>query len=442
MQKNTGVFVIDGFELKDAQKAFFHYKVVQGDEQVIFTEELAFPEPFSNIPDEFVQRLFQNIAIVLGISYYKIFCLPEIQVSQFSLTQKQADFWNTVYKKGLGEFFYKNQIDFRNLIHFLVATDKEDDSIALPRKNRSLVLFGGGKDSLVTVEALKKEKKPFAILTVNPTNLHKELADKIDTEKIYITRTLDPKLFDIQNSGYKGHVPSSAMNAFISFAAACFYDYQYVIASNEASASIGNVAYLGSEINHQWSKSLEFETLFQAYTSEFVTPEVTYFSLLRPFSEFKITEMFSQNRQYFAQFSSCNTNFKLDPSAAADKDDKGLWCGKCPKCAFVFVSLAAFLPKAKVIEIFGKNLLADPQLVPVYEELLGISGFKPFECVGTPEETQFAFYKVWQKKEYADDVAIKLFENKVLANIDVKEIEKRVYQKHEHRIPKEMLLFS
>lgn len=432
MQKNSGIFVIDGFELNNAQKALFYYKVIQGDEQVLFTEELVFPEPFPDISDDLVKRLFQNIALVLGISYYKVFCPPEIQLSPFALTHKQADFWNSVYTKGLGEFFYKNKIDFRKLIHFPSTSDQVNAPVALPRKNRSLVLFGGGKDSLVTVEKLKKEKNPFAILTVNPTHLHKKLANMIDVSKIYITRTLDPKLFELSRTGYNGHVPSSAMNAFISFAAACLYDYQYVIASNEASASFGNVDYLGIEVNHQWSKSLEFETLFQSYTEEFITPDATYFSLLRPFSEFKIMEIFSKYSQYFTHFSSCNTNFKLHEKPTQK------WCGKCPKCAFVFICIAALLPKSQVVEIFGKNLLADKGLITTYQELLGIVGFKPFECVGTPDEAQYAFYKAWEKKEYTNDVIMKFFMDKVLPDIDIEKLEEKVMQSHEHLIPKEM----
>ena len=40
------------------------------------------------------------------------------------------------------------------------------------------------------------------------------------------------------------------------------------------------------------------------------------------------------------------------------------------------------------MEIFGKDLWADPELKPIFEELNGTAEVKPFECVGTVEEVR------------------------------------------------------
>ncbi len=181
--------------------------------------------------------------------------------------------------------------------------------------------------------------------------------------------------------------------------AALLYDFRVVVASNEASANYGNVMYLGSEMNHQWSKSLEFETLLSQYVTNYISQDLSVFSLLRPLTEMDIAKTFSKYPNYFHSFTSCNTNFKIQHNPR-----RGQWCGKCPKCAFVFLILSAFLPKETVIGIFQKNLFADPTLIATYEELLGIAGFKPFECVGTPEESILAFRKVREKGEFSGDV--------------------------------------
>ena len=72
----------------------------------------------------------------------------------------------------------------------------------------------------------------------------------------------------------------------------------------------------------------------------------------------------SRHFKYFPAFSSCNKNFTIKDKQAVR------WCCDCPKCAFVFAGLAAFLAKEKVIEIFGENLFAKKDLFPLYRELL------------------------------------------------------------------------
>ncbi|HRN71069.1 MAG TPA: endonuclease domain-containing protein, partial [Candidatus Woesebacteria bacterium] len=182
-----------------------------------------------------------------------------------------------------------------------------------------------------------------------------------------------------------------------------------MVVSNERSANYGNTEYLGETINHQWSKTAEFEVLFQNYVKKYITPDITYFSLLRSYSEYKITQLFAEYPSYFGIFSSCNKNYAIHTDLPHTK-----WCGACPKCAFVFIMLAAFISKEKVLSIFGQNLLEKESLLLTYKELLGIEGVKPFECVGTPEEVLLAFYKTYTKGEYNNSIVMKMFESEVL----------------------------
>ena len=53
-----------------------------------------------------------------------------------------------------------------------------------------------------------------------------------------------------------------------------------VVASNERSASYGNVVYQGVEVNHQWSKGLRFEQLLGAWCDRHLPEGARWLSLL------------------------------------------------------------------------------------------------------------------------------------------------------------------
>lgn len=440
-------FTFSGYQWdKESRVATFTYKIEHNTEVFNFTESLAFPKEYalSDVPEELLKNALTNLLLVIGISYYKLFCPQEIVLAGFTLNEKQATFWNTVYTKGLGEFFYQNKIDFRGLISFPVSgrdsgvatLPKMTGPVDFPRKDRALVGIGGGKDSIVTAELLKAGRKPFSSFVINQHPIREEVIKQIGSEVVIVTRKLDPLLFEFNKKSdvYNGHIPVSAQYAFIGFLAAILFDYHYVIVSNEHSANYGNVEYLGATMNHQWSKSLEFETLFQAYTKEFITSDVSYFSLLRQLTELAVVKHFVQYSNYFPHFSSCNLNFKITGAGAEKK-----WCGNCAKCAFAFVMLSAFLSKAELITIFGENLFAKESLLQIYQELLGVINSKPFDCVGTPEEVFVAFALAAEKGEYEQDIIMKYVSNEVLAkHEDLEVLKEQVFAKApEHKIPEE-----
>jgi hypothetical protein len=215
--------------------------------------------------------------------------------------------------------------------------------------------------------------------------LHALASKQVDAPRIIQTRQLDSKLFAMNKSGerYNGHVPITGILSFISLLTAYLYGFDEIVLSNEKSANIGNMMLDSIEVNHQRSKSEGFETAFQAYVKKNISKEIRYYSILRPRSELRIVQEFCNYPQYFHSFSSCNRNFHLSGSQLSGED---LRCGKCPKCVFVYTMMRGFLPAEVVNEIFGKNLFADEALLPLFRELLGIEGCKPFECVGTNEE--------------------------------------------------------
>jgi len=285
--------------------------------------------------------------------------------------------------------------------------------IQFSRIERVLLGLGGGKDSIVASEMLKSQNKPFEVFTVGISLIQEQVANAIGKKPILINRELDSKLFDLnkEKGTYNGHIPISVIYAFLGLLGAILYDYGLVVVGNEKSANYGNVEYLDEIINHQWSKSEEFEKLFQDYVKTFITPDVSYSSILRNMSELEVTREFVKYPKYFSVFSSCNTNFKISPSGSLRTNPQRIWCGKCAKCLFVFTLLAGFISKEKLLGIFGKNLFEDKALLKTFKELLGLENIKPFECIGTPEEMKLALEAIYKKGEFSKTPLMELFVN-------------------------------
>ncbi len=444
----NGQFIFAGYDTRvNKGEVVFYFTLKINSKVLDFQEKISFPPVTSEIPPILVKSILNNLMLILGISYWKTYCPKEITIEGNFLTKEQADFWNTVYTKGLGEFFYKNNIDFRGLIQFPYVK-KETKPTSFPRKDRYLLGLGGGKDSIVAAELLKTQKKNFDLLTVGTSTIQEEVAGVIGKKPILIKRELDSKLFDLNKQKgslpggkqvYNGHIPISAIYAFLGLMAGVFYDYRSIIVGNEKSANYGNVRYLGEIINHQWSKSEEFEKLFAQYIREFITKDISYSSILRNLSELEIIKEFVKYPKYFKVFSSCNRNFKISAPLRSDEVRRGKWCGKCAKCLFVFTLLSAFLNKEKVVNIFGKNLFEDEALLLTFKELLGLKDVKPFECVGTPQEFKLALYLAYKRKEFNSDFLMKVFIKDVFPTLsNIESLEKYLFSSsNQHLAPEE-----
>ena len=409
-------FIFDSYDLDISNHTIkLNYSL---DDQINFTENLLLPSSLNlEQPNSIVTAALFGLHLAGGVSYYKLFLPKTIEIRSGELSHQQADFWNALYRHGLGEFFYHNNIDFRDLIHFPVTATTEIQQTTITRvgvPKRALVPFGGGKDSIVTSELLKTRGIPQTLFRVRSHPFITKLAQTANLQLLEIERILDPQLTKLNAAGaYNGHVPVTAYISFLSVVTALLGGYDAVIFSNERSSSYGNLDYLGMTINHQWSKGLEFETSMRTYISNYITPSVAYDNLLRDTSELKIAKLFSQYPQYFEQATSCNRNWTI----LSTMPDTSRWCGKCPKCAFSFALFSAYLPASELIKMFGLNLLENQMLLPLYQELWGEKGFKPFECVGTPEETQAALYLAGKNPDFASSFIIRAFNASSLPNI-------------------------
>lgn len=389
-----------------AGEAVFTYRVhFNGTEPLTFTDTIAIAdtERAKKLPEAFVSRMLEDLHLVLGVSYYKLFCPPKLE-GYPALTQRQADFWNTLYLKGLGEFLYRNNLPPSKIAQFTAHTEVQHTPSQLEVSERNvLVGIGGGKDSIVSLELLRDyDRTGFVVETGKGHEITDEVGKIAGVPLLKIRRALDPKLMKGVTGSYGGHVPVSAIYAFLGLFEAALNGDAYFVVSNEHSSNFGNVVHEGLEVNHKWSGSVEFETLMQAYVREHLTTSIHYFSLTRPFYELRVVKMFTDHgEKYFHAFSSCNRNFSHRYHTPEKK-----WCGECPKCAFGFLMLAAFLPKDTVVNIFNKDLFEDEALLPLYKDLLGYGTLKPFDCVGTFEESRVAL-QMAQGNGYDDSYIVR-----------------------------------
>jgi UDP-N-acetyl-alpha-D-muramoyl-L-alanyl-L-glutamate epimerase len=378
-------FVFDDYHFEPATSALsLRYRFSDGprfEEKLIF--DLA-PTRLSSAADQVLDRIFRLTFLFCGISYYKAFIPKVLTCRPFALDDMTAAFLHKFYENGLAEFAFRNRLSLRDHFHFRsssVTTPPSAITLDLPR--RTCVPVGGGKDSIVTLECLRQSGQPLLLFSLGDAEPINACIAAAELPYVRVRRQLDSGLFELNRAGaFNGHVPITGILSAIALACAVLSGCDAVAMSNEHSASAPNLTIDGVGINHQYSKSLEFEQDFAEYAGRTISPSISYFSILRPFSEIEIARRFSKYPVYFTKFRSCNTAFRQSRSARGQH-----WCGNCPKCRFVFLALAPFVPKTDLIAIFGRNLLDDHAQRDGFAELCGLRDHKPFECVGETSES-------------------------------------------------------
>jgi UDP-N-acetyl-alpha-D-muramoyl-L-alanyl-L-glutamate epimerase len=384
------------------------------DETITCTERFEFPLPIEPVSDSqklAFERLTNHLGLVAGLSYYKLAAPNQVIVDVGQWTAAQLEAHKSILANGLGEFCFVNDLapDLRPIFEAPIRDVALDPIEVVPSKG-PLVPVGGGKDSCVSIEALRAAEFPLTLITVNRYPVIAEVIADAQLPDIAVRRTLDPQLRDFNARGaLNGHVPATAIVSFAVVCAAILHGHDAAVMSNERSASEGNVAYRGVEINHQWSKSVEAEVILCALIDSEVKG-LDFFSLLRPLSELAIARAFAQTcRRYLESFSSCNAAFRLDPARRISR-----WCGHCPKCQFVYLALATSLPRASLEHIWGEELFATSPMEG-FEALLGLAEWKPFECVGESSECRVAISMLGESEEWSSHPVVKKLSERVRA---------------------------
>lgn len=382
-------------------------------------ETLGFPgAPFTLEPARAgaLRRALRLLHLIAGVSYYKAAVPPAIEIAGEPIDGATAALLAEVYENGLGEFAYRNGLSLRGRIRFPIAAPAGAPAAApaLGLGNEALVAIGGGKDSLVSIEALRAAGVPQVVSWIGGSPLIAACAARTGLPTLNITRALSPVLFELNKAGaLNGHIPVTAVNSAILAVAALLRGAGQVVFSNERSASYGSLIPGTGEVNHQWSKGWDFERAFAAHLRSHVAADLRYYSLLRPFSELAVARQFARLDRYDQHFSSCNRNFHILGERPAQR-----WCGVCPKCHFVFLALAPFMPKPRLMGIFGRNLLDEPELAPGFDALLEYRDHKPFECVGEGRESRAAMDALADSPAWREDALVRRYAREIRPQLD------------------------
>lgn len=362
------------------------------DDVLDFKEVFKFDFNFIDYSDAALEVAIQIVFFLVGVSYYKMYLAPEILVRKGQIDNDLAEFLSETYQKGLREFFYVNKLDPLSKVEFPVNSEPLSP-VQASQSEGSLVGLGGGKDSLVSIELLRNQGK-VASWSLNHKTQLEPLVKKVGLDHFWVERQIDPKVIELNaEDALNGHIPISAIFSSIGLVVATLSGYKDIVMSNENSSNEPSLVLDGVEINHQYSKSLEFEKSFQDLIKRLFNDQIRYYSLLRSMSEIRISEIFAKNYfdKYQNVFSSCNRAFR-------HSEDKIFWCGECSKCAFIYLVFSLFIDEPKLNKLWGgKNLLKDPGLEQTYRKLLGIASAKPLDCVGEIQESRYAMTKAQAK---------------------------------------------
>jgi len=346
------------------------------------------------------------VYLLAGVSYYKTAAPPVIDLGDTTLTGRERAFLREFYRSGLGEYAYRNGLDLSDLTlqtalgASLPQPSEEHRRAPAPAPHptfqdlRPLIPFGGGIDSIVTVEGVRRRAADVALFVVSrPADLFAAIEKPAAVSGLPVVRAgreIDPQLLRSQELGFRnGHVPVTGIISAIAVLAAVLNGRDTVVMSNEWSASVPTLEHNGQQVNHQWSKSAAFEAGFRELLRAAPAGLPDYFSALRDRTELWVGEKFAGLTQYHGTFRSCNRAFHIDAMRRL-----GHWCGQCDKCCFIDLILAPFMSAQQLKTVFaqaggGGEPLGKPELKAKFQTLLG-SGTKPFECVGEVNECRAA----------------------------------------------------
>ena len=430
---------IRGFRFVDAGMDFATGEVwldYAFDDSPPLRERLRIPgAPFVLDPQRMsaARRALRVLHLIAGVSYYKAAAPLQMEIGGLGLSPALHALLDSVYQHGLGEFAHRNGLSMRARAQFPSPKSAPTPAPSLGLPSTALVAIGGGKDSLVSIETLRKAGVAQTVTWIGSSQLIAACAERTGLPTLRIERQLAPALFELNRRGaYNGHIPVTAINSAILALAAILSGHAAVVFSNERSASYGSLIAGTGEVNHQWSKGWDFERQFAGLLRAEVAADLDYYSLLRPLSELAVARRFAAIDAYDAHFSSCNRNFHLLGERPAER-----WCGVCPKCHFVFLALAPFMSKPRLVGIFGRNLLDDSSQMPGFDALIEYGDHKPFECVGEGKESRAALAELSRRPVWQEDAIVARFANEIAPQLDaaVLAIQPLLIPEGEHGIP-------
>ncbi|MFA6515391.1 MAG: hypothetical protein WCT42_03985 [Candidatus Paceibacterota bacterium] len=403
------LFTYDKYEwvLKDSVLTLSYTYSFSDDDIIKSLIEINLPEQVKEEEIRTHEDYIFRIGLINALSYWKAYCSPNLSISCGVLSDFELSWWKNLWYDGLGEFRYRNgliDVTKDNWVE-ITSSNKEELNNLRPHNfeklDGNLIAFTGGKDSTLVLGMFKETKKEDnEIFVINPlpqAEKIKEILGVISYPQTTVLRTVNNRLIEINNLGaLNGHTPFSAIVSFVGVFVASLRNKKYFIVANESSAN--EVTVSGTNINHQYSKSITFEKSFQEYCNNLWPGGPSYVSILRPITEIGIACMLKKYESVVPYISSCNVVKRTD-----------LWCGKCPKCFFASLLFSAVWDIPFATKTIGTNMFDNVSNMDMLCELTGIAKTKPFECIGTRDESRAILSKIYTSSKAMDEPLLKEF---------------------------------
>ncbi len=383
---------------------------------------------------EAAERALRLLHLFAGVSYYKAAVPAQVAIDSYQIDAATAALVEDLYLHGLGEFAYRNGLNLHGRFKLPADAAPAAAARAVGLREHALVAIGGGKDSLVSIEALRAAGVAQTVTWIGGSQLIRACAERTGLPTLNIGRTLAPALFELNQQGaYNGHIPVTAINSMIMLFAALLVGADQVVFSNEHSASYGSLA-----TRHRRGQSPVVQGLALGARAGRArrTPCRRRPALLLPAApavrSWRWRASSPRTTTTTPIFSSCNRNFHIMGERPVNR-----WCGVCPKCHFVFLALAPFMPKTRLVMIFGRNLLDDASQAGGFDALLEFQDHKPFECVGEGRESRASMATLAARPEWKEDVLVQRFAREIQPQLPADELllAPQLELGGEHRIP-------
>jgi hypothetical protein len=410
------------------------------------------------IGSEAVEGLLSLLHWIAGVSYYKAAVPPSVICETGEPPPATSTLLQALYSEGLGELAVVNALPALPSPAFATgtaatgtaatgtaatgtaatgtaATGTGQSQPAAPLR-RVLVPVGGGKDSAVAIEIVRRSGLEPALFSVGGAPPIAGTARVARLPWLRVSRTIDPRLIEANAAGaLNGHVPVTAIVSAVALLTAALHGFDAVALANERSASSPNRIWNGVEVNHQFSKSARAERLLAAAVAE-IAGAPAIFSVLRPASELSIARAFARMPQYHMVFTSCNRVFRLDPALRSSS-----WCCDCDKCRFVYLILAPFLDPDRMGAIFGAAMLDDEHHFEGFARLTATGGHKPFECVGEIQESAAAISLLARDPRWRGQRVVERLAREVLPRFNGEDADSRMLLalSDDHDVPSQLM---
>ena len=364
-----------------------------------FREILRFPVP---VPDSAASAsVLDLLCVVAAVSCAKAFAPCVVEAPGIVLTGAGRALVESAFGAGMAEFAHSTRIDDPILLDDTpFRGDAPANGLGDPYFGRPLVPVGGGRDSAVVATALLG-LDPY-LLSIGGSDAARRTAATLRRDLLVVERTIDPQIMELNAAGApNGHIPITAITMLASVVAAIAVGSPVVVMANEASASNPTRTVGGRAINHQHSKSFDFELLLDAALRSVGSPTLCV-SALRNATDTRIARVFAQRcTPLHSEFVSCNRAGVRDPA----RRSRG-WCGDCAKCRSIALSLAPHMSPAQVAGIIGVDLLDDESQMQGFADLMDPER-KPFECVQTVEEARAAIGALTESPQWRDHAVVR-----------------------------------